>query len=82
MTNDSLEPDARRLLAALARLPEASFPDRVMPGEVAIGLGIGPGRAWQIFRALFVRGYYVYDLSAYSGRLTAKGRQAARTLQE
>jgi DNA-binding IclR family transcriptional regulator len=76
--DDTLEPDALRLLVALAGLPDASFPDRVMPGEVATSLGIAPGKAWRLFRALFARGYYEYDISAYSGRLTETGRQAAR----
>lgn len=74
---DDLHPDARRLLCALARVPEAPFPDRVMPGEVATSLGFAPARAWRLFRDLFARGYYEYDISAYSGRLTDAGRKAA-----
>jgi hypothetical protein len=75
-----LEPDALRLLAALAKLPDAPFPDRVMPGEVATALGLGPAKAWAIFRKLFLLGYYEYDISAYSGRLTEAGRLAAKDL--
>lgn len=75
-----LEPEAIRLLTALAALPDAPFPDRIMPGQVATGLGLSPARAWRLFRALFDRGYYEYDISAYSGRLTAAGRLAARDL--
>jgi DNA-binding IclR family transcriptional regulator len=75
-----LEPDALRLLAALARLPDAPFPERVMPGEVATALGIPPAKAWGLFRELFHLGYYEYDISAYSGRLTETGRLAARDL--
>lgn len=74
---DDLEPDARRLLAALASLAEAPFPGRVMPGEAATALGFGPARSWRLFRRLFDLGYYEYDISAYSGRLTAAGRRAA-----
>jgi Mn-dependent DtxR family transcriptional regulator len=75
---DGLEDAARRLLVALAKLPEAPFPRRVMPGEVAVRLGFSPARAWKLFRALFAAGYYEYDISAYSGRLTEAGRAAAR----
>ena len=74
---DDLEPDARRLLAALADLPDGPFPGRVMPGEAATALGLGPARSWRLFRRLFALGYYEYDISAYSGRLTAAGRRAA-----
>ena len=74
---DPLHPDARRLLRALASVPEAPFPDRVMPGEVATSLGLPPVRAWRIFRDLCTRGYYEYDISADSGRLTDAGRKAA-----
>jgi hypothetical protein len=75
-----LEPDALRLLAALARLPDAPFPDRVMPGEVATSLGLGPAKAWRLFRELFIFGYYEYDISAYNGRLTEAGQCAAKDL--
>ena len=74
---DDLDLDARRLLAALASLPEAPFPGRVMPGEAATALGLGPARSWRLFRRLFELGYYQYDISVYSGRLTAAGRRAA-----
>lgn len=77
---DGLEQDAIRLLLALAALPDAPFPDRIMPGQVATGLGLPPARAWRLFRALLDRGYYEYDISAYSGRLTQAGRRAARDL--
>lgn len=73
-----LDGEARRLLAALAEVPERSFPHRVMPGEVATRLGFGPAKAWRLLRALFAAGYYEYDISAYSGRLTEAGRKAAR----
>jgi hypothetical protein len=79
---DGPEADAVRLLAALAALPDAAFPDRIMPGEVATRLGFGPARAWRLFRALFAAGYYEYEISAYSGRLTAAGRLAAQDLQK
>ncbi|WP_300158565.1 hypothetical protein [Solidesulfovibrio sp.] len=75
---DGLDGEARRLLAVLAAVREAPFPGRVMPGEVAVGLGLSPRRAWGLFRALFAAGYYEYDISAYSGRLTEAGRLAAR----
>ncbi len=74
---DALAPDAARLLRALAALPEASFPDRVMPGEVAVALGIAPRRAWRILRDWWARGWYEYEISAYSGRLTPAGRARA-----
>ncbi|MFU2208265.1 hypothetical protein [Solidesulfovibrio sp. C21] len=77
---DPLGPDAARLLASLAAQPEAAFPDRVMPGEVATRLGFAPGKAWRLFRTLFDKGYYQYDISAYSGRLTEAGRAAAKDL--
>uniref|UniRef100_I2Q1H7 Uncharacterized protein n=1 Tax=Desulfovibrio sp. U5L TaxID=596152 RepID=I2Q1H7_9BACT len=76
----ALEPDAVRLLEALAALPDAPYPDRIMPGQVATSLGMPPGKAWRLFRALFTAGYYEYDISAYSGRLTAAGRLAAQDL--
>jgi hypothetical protein len=74
---DDLPPDAVRLLTALAALPEVSFPDRVMPGEVAVSLGIPPRQAWRILRDWWARGWYVYEISAYSGRLTSAGRAVA-----
>ena len=77
---DALAPDATRLLRALAALPEASFPDRVMPGEVAVSLGIAPRRAWRILRDWWARGWYEYEISAYSGRLTPAGRAMATRL--
>lgn len=79
-SENALPADAIQLLAALAALPDAPFPERVMPGEVATSLGLSPGKAWHLFRALFAMGYYEYDISAYSGRLTATGRLAARDL--
>lgn len=75
-----MESDAIRLLTALAGEPDAVFPDRVMPGEVATRLGFSPVRAWRLFRVLFANGYYEYDISAYSGRLTRAGRAAAKDL--
>ncbi|MHC1788948.1 hypothetical protein [Solidesulfovibrio sp.] len=75
--DDDLEPDARRLIAALADLPDAPFPGRIMPGQAATALGFGPARAWRLFRRLVALGYYEYDISAYSGRLTVAGRRAA-----
>ncbi|MEA4858074.1 MAG: hypothetical protein AAGU21_00865 [Solidesulfovibrio sp.] len=77
---DGLDGDARRLLAALAAVADAPFPDRVMPGETATRLGYGPARAWRLLRALCAAGYYEYDISAYSGRLTEAGREAARNV--
>lgn len=77
---DALAPDAARLLLALAALPEASFPDRVLPGEVAVSLGIAPRRAWRILRDWWSRGWYEYEISAYSGRLTPAGRAMATSL--
>lgn len=76
---DGLDGEARRLLAALAAVPDAPFPERTMPGEVATRLGYGPAKAWRLLRLLFAAGYYEYDISAYSGRLTEAGRKAART---
>ena len=75
-----LEPDALRLLIVLAELPDASFPNRVMPGEVATRLGLTPAKAWRLFRSLFEKGYYAYDISAYSGWLTPAGRAAAKDM--
>lgn len=75
--DDDLESEAHRLLVALAGLPDAPFPGRVMPGEAATALGLGPARSWQLFRRLFELGYYEYDISAYSGWLTQAGRRAA-----
>ena len=75
---DALDGDARRLLAALAAEPEAPFPGRTLPGETALRLGYGPGAAWKLLRRLFAAGYYEYDISAYNGRLTEAGRQAAK----
>ena len=77
---NTLEAEAVRLLVALAALPDAPFPDRIMPGQVATSLGLSPARAWRLFRALFAAGYYEYEISAYSGRLTAAGRLAAQDL--
>ena len=77
MDDDSLSPAAWRLLQALAELPEAPFPGRIMPGQAATALGFGPARACRLFRRLVRLGYYEYDISAYSGRLTAAGRRAA-----
>ena len=77
MDDDGLSSDARRLLDALAALPDAPFPERIMPGEAATSLGFGPAKASRLLRRLFVLGYYEYDISAYSGRLTPAGRQAA-----
>lgn len=77
MADDGLSPDARRLLDALAALPDAPFPGRIMPGEAATSLGFAPALACRLLRRLFVLGYYEYDISAYSGRLTAAGRRAA-----
>jgi hypothetical protein len=77
MSTEVLDADAARLLTALAALPEAAFPDRIMPGEVAVSLGIAPRRAWRILRDWWARGWYGYDISAYSGRLTPAGRAAA-----
>ncbi|MYL83181.1 hypothetical protein GTA51_08530 [Desulfovibrio aerotolerans] len=77
MDDDSLSPAAWRLLQALAELPEAPFPGRIMPGQAATNLGFGPARACRLFRCLVRLGYYEYDISAYSGRLTAAGRRAA-----
>ena len=77
---DALDADARRLLAALASEPDAPFPDRVLPGETALGLGYGPGMAWKLLCRLCAAGYYEYDISAYSGRLTEAGRQAAKRI--
>ena len=39
-----------------------------------------PGMAWKLLRRLFAAGYYEYDISAYSGRLTEAGRQAAKRI--
>ena len=75
--DDSLSPDARLLLQALATLPEAPFPGRIMPGQAATALGFGPARACRLLRRLVDLGYYEYDISAYSGRLTLAGRRAA-----
>ena len=77
----SLDADARRLLAALAAEPDGPFPRRTLPGETALGLGYGPGAAWKLLRRLFAAGYYEYDISAYSGRLTEAGRQAAKRME-
>ncbi len=77
---DILDAGARRLLAALAAEPDAPFPRRTLPGETALGLGHGPGMAWKLLRRLFAAGYYEYDISAYSGRLTEAGRQAAKRI--
>ena len=77
MDDDGLPPDGRRLLKALAALPDAPFPERIMPGQAATSLGFAPARAYRLFRRLLVLGYYEYDISAYSGRLTAAGRRAA-----
>ena len=77
---DALDADARRLLAALAAEPDAPFPGRTLPGETALGLGYGPGEAWKLLRRLFAAGYYEYGISAYSGRLTEAGRQAAKRI--
>ena len=79
---DALALDAARLLRALAALPEASFPDRIMPGEVAVSLGIAPRRAWRILRDWWAWGWYEYEISAYSGRLTSAGRAMAARLAQ
>jgi DNA-binding MarR family transcriptional regulator len=78
--SDALDADARRLLAALAAEPDAPFPGRVLPGETALRLGYGPAMAWKLLRRLFAAGYYEYDISAYNGRLTEAGRQAAKRI--
>jgi hypothetical protein len=72
--------DERRLLAALAAHSEADFPARRMPGEVAVGLGFSQRRALAALRGLFSHGFYEYDISLYSGRLTPSGREAARRM--
>ena len=78
--SDALDADVRRLLAALAAEPDAPFPGRVLPGETALRLGYGPAMAWKLLRRLFAAGYYEYDISAYNGRLTEAGRQAANRI--
>lgn len=75
-----LDAEARQLLVALAAAPDAPFPDRVMPGEIATRLGFAPGRAWRLLRLFVELGYYEYEISAYSGHLTEAGRQAAGDL--
>jgi Mn-dependent DtxR family transcriptional regulator len=80
--DQSLDAQAARLLLALAAAADAPFPGRVMPGETATRLGLGPGVAWRLLRRLFDLGYYEYDISAYSGRLTAAGRQAAQRIKD
>ena len=77
---DILDAGARRLLAALAAEPDGPFPGRVLPGETALGLRFGPGAAWKLLRRLYAAGYYEYDISAYTGRLTEAGRQAAKRI--
>ncbi|MDQ7830620.1 MAG: hypothetical protein RDU30_02710 [Desulfovibrionaceae bacterium] len=76
MPGDMTE-DERRVLAALAAQDDQSFPDRRMPGEAAVALGLPQRRALAVFRSLAARGFYEYDISLYSGRLTARGREAA-----
>jgi len=71
----------RTLLSALADLPEEEFPARRMPGEVAVGLGMPPLRAVAVLRGLEARGFYEYDISPYSGRLTRAGREAAQRMR-
>jgi Mn-dependent DtxR family transcriptional regulator len=65
--------DEWRLLAALAAETENEFPDRKMPGEVAVRLGIPQKTALAMYRRWADEGLYEYDISLYSGRLTEKG---------
>jgi Mn-dependent DtxR family transcriptional regulator len=71
----------RTLLTALADLDDAEFPARRMPGEVAVGLGMPPRLALSALRGLAARGFYEYDISLYSGRLTRAGREAAQRMK-
>jgi|GEM_PF-1423059 len=82
MTQGDMTEDERRVLAALATQEDHAFPARRMPGEVAVSLGLPQRRALAVFRSLAAQGFYEYDISLYSGRLTATGREAARALGE
>ncbi|QLA16340.1 hypothetical protein [Desulfolutivibrio sulfoxidireducens] len=73
-----MDDDERRLLAALAGQAEGNFPDRRMPGEMAVALGIPQKRAMAILRRFADAGLYEYDISLYSGRLTAKALEMIR----
>lgn len=73
-----LGPDAARLLSALADRHGAVFPERVMPGQIALGLGLDQKRAGLAFRELAEKGYYEWDISAYAGWLTPRGLAAAK----
>ncbi len=68
-----MDNDEWRLLEALAAETENEFPDRKMPGEVAVSLGIPQKTALAMYRRWAREGLYEYDISLYSGRLTAKG---------
>jgi len=81
-TRVDLTEDERLVLAALAGQAEAAFPDRRMPGEAAVALGLSQRRALAVFRSLAARGFYEYDISLYSGRLTVRGREAAQGMGE
>ncbi len=67
-----MDENERRLLMALTGQTGEGFPDRRMPGEVAVALGIPPKTAMAIFRRWAREGLYDYDISLYSGRLTEK----------
>lgn len=69
--------DERSLLTALAAQGDGEFPARRMPGEVAVALCMSQRRALAAFRGLAGRGFYEYDISLYSGRLTPAGRREA-----
>lgn len=73
-----MDQDEWRLLAALAAETENEFPDRRMPGEVAVLLGIPQKTAMAIYRRWAKEGLYEYDISLYSGRLTEKGLNMLR----
>ncbi|NMC50439.1 MAG: hypothetical protein GYA47_13585, partial [Desulfovibrio sp.] len=75
---DIVDQDEWRLLAALAAETENEFPERKMPGEVAVLLGIPQKIAMAMYRRWASEGLYEYDISLYSGRLTEKGMNMYR----